>query len=139
MPEKKLYDLTVDPEFRDLIPPLNEEELKLLEESLVADGCESPLIVWNGVIVDGHNRYAICRKHEIPFAIQEKNFSSYEAQVKHYTEYIKSKEASDNWQFVDVYTDKGINLTEVVETRSIVKTENGAEANGTIIDMDSLS
>ena len=76
MPEKKLYDLTVDPEFRDLIPPLNEEELKLLEESLVADGCESPLIVWNGVIVDGHDRYAICRKHEIPFAIQEKNFSS---------------------------------------------------------------
>ena len=41
MPEKKLYDLTVDSEFRDLIPPLNEEELKLLEESLVADGCES--------------------------------------------------------------------------------------------------
>ena len=34
MPEKKLYDLTVDPEFRDLIPPLNEEELKLLEEIL---------------------------------------------------------------------------------------------------------
>ena len=32
--------------------------------------------------------------------------TSYEAQVKHYTEYIKSKEASDNWQFVDVYTDK---------------------------------
>ena len=76
MTEKKVYELTVDPEFRDLIPPLNEEELKLLEASIVADGCESPLIVWNGVIVDGHNRYAICRKHEIPFAIQEKNFSS---------------------------------------------------------------
>ena len=76
MPEKKLYDLTVDPEFRDLIPPLNKEELKLLEESLVADGCESPLIVWNGVIIDGHNRYAICRKHDVPFSIQEKDFSS---------------------------------------------------------------
>ena len=76
MTEQKVYELTVDPEFRDLIPPLNEEELKLLEASLVADGCESPLIVWNGVIVDGHNRYAICRKHEIPFAIQEKDFSS---------------------------------------------------------------
>ena len=78
MPEKKLYDLTVDPEFRDLIPPLNEEELKLLEESLVADGCESPLIVWNGVIIDGHNRYAICRKLDIPFSIQEKNFDTRE-------------------------------------------------------------
>ena len=76
MTEQKVYELTVDPEFRDLIPPLNEEELKLLEESIVADGCESPLIVWNGVIVDGHNRYAICRKHGIPFSIQEKNFSS---------------------------------------------------------------
>ena len=78
MPEKKLYDLAVDPEFRDLIPPLNEEELKLLEESLVADGCESSIIVWNGVIIDGHNRYAICRKHDIPFSIQEKNFDSRE-------------------------------------------------------------
>lgn len=76
MPEKKVYDLIIDPEFRDLIPPLNEEELKLLEESLVADGCESPLIVWNGVIIDGHNRYAICRKHDIPFSIQEKNFDT---------------------------------------------------------------
>ena len=76
MPEKKVSNLIIDPEFRDLIPPLNEEELKLLEASIVADGCESPLIVWNGVIVDGHNRYAVCRKHEIPFAIQEKDFSS---------------------------------------------------------------
>ena len=78
MPEKKLYDLAVDPEFRDLIPPLNEEELKLLEASLVADGCESSIIVWNGVIIDGHNRYAICRKHAIPFPIQEKNFDTRE-------------------------------------------------------------
>ena len=31
MTEKKVCDLTVDPEFRDLIPPLNEEELKLLD------------------------------------------------------------------------------------------------------------
>ena len=78
MTEKKVYELTVDSEFRDLIPPLNEEELKLLEESIVADGCESPLIVWNGVIIDGHNRYAICRKHDIPFSIQEKNFDTRE-------------------------------------------------------------
>lgn len=35
--------------------------------------------------------------------------------------------------------DANHNLTEVVETRNIAKTENGAEANGTIIDMDSLA
>ena len=38
----------------------------------------------------------------------EEQLTSYEAQVKHYTEYIKSKETSDNWQFVDVYTDTAI-------------------------------
>ena len=41
----------------------------------------------------------------------EEQLTSYEAQVKHYTEYIKGKEHTDNWQFVDVYTDKGITGT----------------------------
>ena len=77
--EKKLYDLTVDSEFRDLIPPLSEEELKLLEDSIAANGCESPIIVWNGVIVDGHNRYSICKKREIPFSLQERAFEDRDA------------------------------------------------------------
>lgn len=78
MSEKKLHTLTIDPEFRDLIPPLNDDELAMLEENIIANGCESPLIVWNGVIVDGHNRHAICQKHGIPFAVTEKEFSSRE-------------------------------------------------------------
>ena len=41
----------------------------------------------------------------------EEQLTSYEAQVKHYTEYIKGKEHTDNWQFVEVYTDKGITGT----------------------------
>ena len=35
----------------------------------------------------------------------EEQLTSYEAQVKHYTEYIQSKEYTDHWQFVDVYTE----------------------------------
>lgn len=78
MSEKKLYTLNIDPEFRDLIPPLNDEELAMLEESIVTNGCESALVVWDGVIVDGHNRYAICQKHNIPFSVAEKSFDSRE-------------------------------------------------------------
>lgn len=74
MNEKKLYTLNIDPEFRDLIPPLTKEEQKMLEESILRYGCEQPLVVWNGVLVDGHNRYGICRKHEIPFDVKERNF-----------------------------------------------------------------
>lgn len=81
MNEKSLHTLTIDPEFRDLIPPLTTEELEMLEESIIANGCESPLIVWNGIIVDGHNRYAICHKHGIPFMVQEKQLSERETVI----------------------------------------------------------
>lgn len=51
--------MRVDSEFRSLIPPLTDDEIQRLEASIMADGCRDPLVVWNGVIVDGHNRYAI--------------------------------------------------------------------------------
>ena len=35
----------------------------------------------------------------------EEQLTSYEAQVKHYTEYIKSRALADNCKFVDVYTE----------------------------------
>ncbi len=74
--------LTIDPEFASKIPPLREEELKQLEENILADGVViNPLIVWNGVIVDGHNRYHILQQHpEIQFTTYEKQFPDrYEA------------------------------------------------------------
>ena len=69
--------LAIDPEFASKIPPLREEELKQLEENILADGVViNPLIVWNGVIVDGHNRYHILQKHpEIQVTTYEKAFS----------------------------------------------------------------
>ena len=69
--------LTIDPEFQGTIPPLQEEEMKQLEENILTDGVViNPLIVWDGVIVDGHNRYRILQKHpEIQFTTYEKQFS----------------------------------------------------------------
>lgn len=45
----------------------------------------------------------------------EEQLTSYEAQVKHYTEYIKSRALTDHWRFVDVYTDKGITGTSMAK------------------------
>ena len=59
--------LTIDREFRDLIRPLMKDEYRYLESNIVADGCRDPIIVWKGVIVDGHNRYEICTRLGIPF------------------------------------------------------------------------
>ncbi len=33
---------------------------------------------WDGVIVDGHNRYAICRKHDLPYQTATKDFGTRE-------------------------------------------------------------
>lgn len=76
--EKKVYELTIDPEFQNLIPPLSADDLENLGESIAEFGCEDELVTWNGVIIDGHNRYHICHALNIPFAYRERNFSSRE-------------------------------------------------------------
>ena len=73
-----LKDLKIDPEFAEKIPPLTEEEYTQLEANILAEGALlSPMIVWNGVIVDGHNRYRILQEHpEITFEVREKEFEN---------------------------------------------------------------
>lgn len=81
MNRKKVYQLTVDQEIKALIPPLQQNEYLQLEENLLAEGCREPLVVWKGIIVDGHNRYTICIKHKIPFSYVEKEFDCREAAI----------------------------------------------------------
>ena len=61
--------LKIDPELRDLLPPLTDEEYKQLKKNIVENGFDKnfPIMVWHDFIVDGHNRYEICEKHEIDF------------------------------------------------------------------------
>lgn len=75
-----MIELKIDPEFRDLIPPLTEEEYQGLEKNLLENGFNPafPILVWKGqnIIVDGHNRYSICLKHNLPFEYVEQEFAS---------------------------------------------------------------
>jgi hypothetical protein len=75
-PELSPVALLIDPEIQSLIPLLTAEERAQLEANLRAEGCRDPLVVWpqdDGppVLVDGHNRYAICRQYGLPFRIVE--------------------------------------------------------------------
>ena len=69
MTEYDIYSLKIDEEFKSLIPPLLPDERNQLEENLLQDGCREPICVWNKTILDGHNRYEICTRHQIPFKI----------------------------------------------------------------------
>ena len=56
--------LVVDKEFKQLIPPLLEDEYQQLEQNILAKGkCLNPVILWSGIIVDGHNCFYICMEH----------------------------------------------------------------------------
>ena len=69
-------DLRIDPEFASRIPPLTDDEYQQLEANILEDGVViNPIIVWNGVIVDGHNRFRILEKHpHIKYTVYEKSF-----------------------------------------------------------------
>ncbi|MCL2362114.1 MAG: hypothetical protein FWC73_09915 [Defluviitaleaceae bacterium] len=62
----------IDLEFKGLIPPLLPEEREQLEQNIMeCRRCHDPIILWDGIIIDGHNRYEICMKYGIEFQIEE--------------------------------------------------------------------
>lgn len=78
-------------ELRDFIPPLNQEEYGQLEQNIINYGCKDAILIWETtkekigqegspeplyLIIDGHNRYGICKKHGIAFNIQLLQFPS---------------------------------------------------------------
>ena len=68
---------SIDPEFKTLIPPLSQEEYSQLEQNILSNNkCRDAIITWNGIIVDGHNRFNICVTHGISFEIKEMDFDS---------------------------------------------------------------
>jgi N6-adenosine-specific RNA methylase IME4 len=54
--------MKIDPEFHALIPPLSTDEYAQLEENIKKDGCREPLVVWDDILLDGHNRHEICTR-----------------------------------------------------------------------------
>ena len=77
-------NLLVLPELKEFIPSLSTEEYKSLEDSIIANGCRTPLLVWDTtqgvlnpnhptpsepafVLFDGQHRYEICQKNRVDF------------------------------------------------------------------------
>jgi len=72
-------DIVVNEDLKAYIDPLTPDECEALERSILAEGCRDALVLWGDVLVDGHNRYGICRKHGLPFqTVQNTRFQSIE-------------------------------------------------------------
>lgn len=66
----------INQELHDLLPPLSPAQFAKLEAEIKRDGCLTPLTLWNDILVDGHNRYEICTKHDIKYQMVQKEFAS---------------------------------------------------------------
>ena len=71
-----MQELKINPEFASLLPPLTDEEFNGLETDIIENGCRDALVVSNGYLIDGHNRYIICEKNHIEFSTVEMAFDS---------------------------------------------------------------
>jgi hypothetical protein len=60
----------------ELFPMLDEEALTALENDIKLDGQLQPIILWNGMIVDGRNRYAACIRAGIKPKTKDITFAS---------------------------------------------------------------
>lgn len=68
--------LEIKEEFKKLIPALTAEEFKQLEANCLEEGIREKIITWNGVIIDGHNRYEIATRWNLDYQTESKRFAN---------------------------------------------------------------
>ena len=73
-----MREIILDDKFKFLLPELDAETFRLLEENILEHGCLHPLVLWNGILIDGYNRYKICTTHNILFDTIDMEFESRE-------------------------------------------------------------
>ena len=76
--------LKVNPEFQRLIPLQSRGEYLALSESIQAEGCRDPLLVWKGhnIVLDGHTRRDLCIEHEKKVKVREIELADEKAAVE---------------------------------------------------------
>src|SRR4051812_10087597 len=77
--------LDVNPAFRSLIPLRAGGEPLGWEESIQAEGCRAPLLVWEGhnVVLEGHTRRELCMQHKKQVKVREVELPDEKAAVEY--------------------------------------------------------
>ena len=103
----EVKQIEINQELKKLIQPLSTEEFNILEQSIINDGCRDSIILWNTTLVDGHNRFDICNKHNIPFNTIQMEFEN--------IEYVKE------WIILNQFGRRNISLYERALLANILK------------------
>ena len=123
-----LKTLKINEDIQKLLPPLSKTEYTGLEEDILKNGCLSPLVVWEDVIVEGHNRYAICQKHGLPFETVSMEFPSLsEAIIWAWRHQIHRRNLSE-YQRVEVVLQFKPNIAEEIREKEHLRKTTGQKS-----------
>ena len=87
------------PEMAELLPPLTGEQLSALETDILTNGCYSPVIVNEDmVIIDGHNRQSLCEKHGLPYQMAVFSFGDLLEAKQWALDTQKGRRNLDKWE-----------------------------------------
>ena len=90
---------TVLPEMAELLPPLTGEQLSALEADILKNGCYSPVIVNEDmVVIDGHNRQRLCEQHGLPYQMAVFSFESMLEAKQWALDTQKGRRNLDKWE-----------------------------------------
>jgi 16S rRNA G966 N2-methylase RsmD len=109
----------IDKDFSGLIPPLSVEERRQLEQNLIDHhGARDPIVAWpvEGalILVDGHNRYEICTRLDLPFDVSQISFQD----RSHASEWIIRNQFGRRNLSAYVRTQLALRLEEAISKRS---------------------
>ena len=103
------------PELADLLPPLTDEQLSLLEEDIRENGCYSPIVVNEELaIVDGHNRFTLCEKLGVPYQMAVFHFEDTLEAMRWALDTQKGRRNLDAWKLAKI----ALKLKPEVEARA---------------------
>ena len=75
-PVKVEPEIIIDQEIKNRLWKLNDTEYENLKQSLINEGCRDALMLWNNILIDGHNRFEICKAFDIEYKTIQKHFNN---------------------------------------------------------------
>ncbi len=112
----------IHPDLERNLRALTADERGELERSVLAEGCRDAIVVWReeNAILDGHNRFRICKKHGIPFEVVRVSLPSLEAALA--------------WQVRNQFGKRNLTPAEIAYLRGreylAAKQEHGGDRRG---------
>ena len=116
---------TILPELAELLPPLSGEQFAALENDILQNGCYSPIIVNEDlVVIDGHNRQRICEQHGLPYRMAVFAFDDLLEAKQWALDTQKGRRNLDKWELGKI----ALRLKPEIEARAKANMSAGGQA-----------